>query len=113
MTLADIGPADAPTTSHRYAQLTWPEVAAWARRDPVCLIPVATLEDHGYHLPIDTDAVIAEALAERSVLSRRANSLLLPTVTHGYTPHHMQFPGSITIGWKTFVDHLLDIGRSL
>ena len=79
----------------------------------VCLIPVATLEDHGYHLPIDTDVVIAETLAEQAVLSRRANSLLLPTVTHGYTPHHMQFPGSITIDWKTFVDHLLDIGRSL
>ena len=104
---------EAPPTSHRYAQLTWPEVADWARRDPVCLIPVATLEDHGYHLPIDTDVVIAETLAEQSVLSRRANSLLLPTVTHGYTPHHMQFPGSITIDWKTFVDHLLDIGRSL
>ncbi len=105
--------AKPPSTSHRYAQLTWPEVAEWARLDPVCLIPVATLEDHGYHLPIDTDVVIAETLAEQAVLSRRANSLLLPTVTHGYTPHHMQFPGSITIDWKTFVDHLLDIGRSL
>ncbi len=36
--------------------------------DPVCVIPVATLEDHGYHLPIDTDVVIAETLAERAVL---------------------------------------------
>jgi creatinine amidohydrolase len=102
-----------PETSHRYAQLTWPEVAGWARRDPVCVIPVATLEDHGYHLPIDTDAVIAEALAEGAVLARREQALLLPTVTHGYTPHHMHFPGSITIDWKVFVDHLLDIGRSL
>ena len=34
-------------------------------------------------------------------------------MTHGYTPHHMQFPGPITIDWKTFVEHLLDIGRSL
>jgi len=102
-----------PETSHRYAQLTWPEVAEWARRDPVCVIPVATLEDHGYHLPIDTDAVIAEALAEGAVLARRETALLLPTVTHGYTPHHMHFPGSITIDWKVFVDLLLDIGRSL
>jgi creatinine amidohydrolase len=83
------------------------------RDDPVCVIPVATLEDHGYHLPIDTDVVIAETLAERAVLARRERALLLPTVTHGYTPHHMDFPGPITIDWKTFVDHLLDIGRSL
>ncbi len=102
-----------PETSHRYAELTWPEVARWAREDPVCVVPVATLEDHGYHLPIDTDAVIAETLAERAVRSRPGRALLLPTVTHGYTPHHMHFPGPITIGWKTFVDHLLDIGRSL
>ena len=102
-----------PLTTDRYAELTWPEVAAWARRDPVLVMPVATLEDHGHHLPIDTDAVIAEALAAGAVERRPGRALLLPTVTHGYTPHHMDFPGSITISWKTFVDHLVDIGRSL
>ena len=99
--------------THRYAELTWPEVAERVADDPVCVIPVATLEDHGYHLPIDTDAVIAEALAERAVLARPEQSLLLPTVTHGYTPHHMDFPGSITIEWKRFVEYLVDIGKSL
>jgi creatinine amidohydrolase len=99
--------------SHRYAELTWPEVAESAAGDPVCVIPVATLEDHGYHLPIDTDVRIAETLAERAVIARADRALLLPTVTHGYTPHHMDFPGSITIDWKRFVDYLLDIGRSL
>ena len=101
------------TPTHRYAQLTWPQVAEWAQRDPVCVIPVATLEDHGYHLPIDTDVVIAETLADLSVQRCAGRALLLPTVTHGYTPHHMDYPGPITIDWKTFVDGLLDIGRSL
>ena len=45
-----------PDGPFRYAQLTWPEVAARVADGPVCVIPVATLEDHGYHLPIDTDA---------------------------------------------------------
>ena len=67
------------TPTHRYAQLTWPQVAEWAARNPVCVIPVATLEDHGYHLPIDTDVVIAETLADRAVRVRRP-ALLLPTV---------------------------------
>ena len=98
---------------HRYAELRWPEVAERASEQPVCVIPVATLEDHGYHLPIDTDVVIAETLAEQAVLRRTDISLLLPTVTHGYTPHHMDFPGPITIDWKRFVDYLLDIGKSL
>ncbi len=109
---SSVTPLPEPST-HRYAQLTWPQVAEWAARDPVCVIPVATLEDHGYHLPIDTDVVIAETLADRAVQRCAGRSLLLPTVTHGYTPHHMDFPGPITIDWKTFVDGLLDIGRSL
>src|SRR5438105_1244946 len=83
LTTSYMSSTDAPT-SHRYAELTWPEVAARVGDDPVCVIPVATLEDHGYHLPIDTDVVIAETLAERAVLARAASSLLLPTVTHGY-----------------------------
>jgi creatinine amidohydrolase len=58
---------DTPTPTNRYAELTWPEVAEWAACDPVLVIPVATLEDHGHHLPIDTDVVIAETLAERAV----------------------------------------------
>jgi creatinine amidohydrolase len=102
-----------PDRRYRYAELTWPEVAERAAEDPVCVIPVATLEDHGYHLPIDTDVRIAEGLAERAVARRADRALLLPTVTHGYTPHHMEFPGPITIDWKTFVDYLLDIGKSL
>lgn len=88
-------------------------MAQRAAEDPVCVIPVATLEDHGYHLPIDTDCVIAETLADLAVRARPGRALLLPTVTHGYTPHHMHFPGPITIDWKVFVDHLLEIGRSL
>src|SRR2546423_1918428 len=106
-------PSTDRSTIHRYAELTWPEIAERAAGDPVCVIPVATLEDHGYHLPVDTDAVIAETLAERAVLARPGQALLLPTVTHGYTPHHMDFPGSITIDWKRFVDYLVDIGSSL
>ena len=58
-------------------------------------------------------SVIAETLAEQAVLRRTETALLLPTVTHGYTPHHMDFPGPITIDWKRFVDYLLDIGKSL
>jgi len=39
--------------------------------------------------------------------------VLLPTVTHGYSPHHCDFPGSISIRWNVFVEQLLDITRSL
>ena len=46
----------------RYEQHTWEQLRELARRDDVVVvIPTATLEDHGYHLPIDTDVRLAEA----------------------------------------------------
>jgi creatinine amidohydrolase len=39
--------------------------------------------------------------------------VLLPAIPHGYDPHHMDFPGAISIGWDTFVRYCTDVGRSL
>jgi len=47
-----------------YGRLTWPEVARLAGEDRVCLVPVATLEDHGHHLPIDVDLRIVDESGE-------------------------------------------------
>ncbi len=102
----------------RYEQHTWEELRELARRDDVVVvIPTATLEDHGYHLPIDTDVRLAEAVArggcERVNAAGNGRALLFPTAVHGYTPHHLDFPGTVTLRWNVFVEYLLDIGRSL
>ncbi|HEX6206833.1 MAG TPA: creatininase family protein [Actinomycetota bacterium] len=99
------------TTPLRYERLTWPEVAEAAREDAVCLIPVATLEDHGPHLPIDADLRIVAEIAERAASA--AGTILLPAIPHGYSPHHLDFPGPITIGWDTFTRYVRDVGISL
>jgi creatinine amidohydrolase len=96
-----------------YGRLTWPEVAQAASEDRVCLIPVATLEDHGHHLPIDADLRIVEEICRRAAEEAADDVVLLPAVTHGYSPHHMDFPGPITIGWDTFTRYLVDVGSSL
>jgi creatinine amidohydrolase len=102
----------------RYGEHTWLELRELAKRDDVVVvIPTATLEDHGYHLPIDTDVRLVEAIAEGGVrgFNERgdARALLFPTQVHGYTPHHMDFPGSVTLRWNVFLESLLDQGRSL
>ncbi len=103
-----------------YAEHTWLELRELARRDDiVVVIPTATLEDHGFHLPIDTDVRLIEAIASGAV--QRFNegnrcgggAMLFPTSVHGYTPHHMDFPGTVTLRWNVFVESLLDCGRSL
>lgn len=105
-------------TRTAYAEHTWLELRELARReDVVVVIPTATLEDHGYHLPIDTDVRLIEAIArggvERFNETGDGQALLFPTAVHGYTPHHMDFPGTVSLRWNVFVESLLDCGRSL
>src|SRR5919108_4968186 len=96
-----------------YERLTWPEVREAAAEDLVCLIPVATLEDHGPHLPIDTDLRLTTEICRRAAEAAPEAILLLPPIPHGYSPHHMDFPGPITIAWDTFTRYLVDVGSSL
>ncbi len=96
-----------------YERLTWPEVRRAAAQERVCLIPAATLEDHGPHLPIDADLRIAAEICRRAAERAPDDIVLLPTIPHGYTPHHMDFPGPITIGWDTFTKYCTDVGTSL
>ena len=96
-----------------YERLSWPEVAEAVREDRVCLVPVATLEDHGHHLPIDADLRIVAEICHRAAEEAPDETVLLPAIPHGYSPHHMDFPGPITIGWDTFTRYLVDVGTSL
>jgi creatinine amidohydrolase len=96
-----------------YERLTWPEVRRASGEARVCLIPVATLEDHGPHLPIDTDLRITAEICRRTAEAAPDEIVLLPSIPHGYSPHHMDFPGPITIGWDTFTRYCTDVGTSL
>jgi creatinine amidohydrolase len=96
-----------------YERLTWPEVRRAAAEERVCLIPVATLEDHGPHLPIDTDVRITWEICRLTAAAAPDEIVLLPIISHGYSPHHMDFPGPITIGWDTFTRYCKDVGSSL
>jgi creatinine amidohydrolase len=79
----------------------------------VPLVPIATLEDHGRHLPIDTDVKLVEAICRATATRLSDETVLLPPIAHGYSPHHMDFPGPITIGWDTFTRYCTDVALSL
>jgi creatinine amidohydrolase len=98
--------------SFLYGELTWPEVKD-VSKGRVVVVPVGTLEDHGPHLPINTDVVIVDAVCRRAVEAVPKKALLLPAQVHGYSPHHMDFPGTITISGTVFLEYMLDIVRSL
>ncbi len=101
------------TTPLLYERLTWPEVRRAAGEERVAIIPVATLEDHGPHLPVDCDLRITAEICRRAAEAAPDRTVLLPAIPHGYDPHHMDFPGPITIGWDTFTKYCTDVGTSL
>jgi creatinine amidohydrolase len=98
---------------HRLAEMTWPECKAAADAGRVAVLPTGTYEDHGYHLPIDVDVVLSTTICDRAVARIADDAVLVPPVTHGYSPHHMDFPGNITVGWETFVKYVKDVCLSL
>jgi creatinine amidohydrolase len=100
-------------SSYRYGELNWPEVKEAAAAGLVAVIPVATIEDHGPHLPVDTDLRLCTEVCERAVGAAADRAVLVPPINHGYSPHHMDFPGPITIGADTFIKYGVDVCRSL
>ena len=96
-----------------FGKLTWPEVARAAGEGRVPIVPIGTLEDHGYHLPIDTDVTLVEAVCRGAAELLPAQTVLLPPIVHGYSPHHMDFPGTISIRWDTFCRYCTDVALSL
>ena len=96
-----------------FGKLSWPEVARAADEGRVPLVPIGTLEDHGNHLPIDTDVTLVGAVCRGAAERRPAETVLLPPIVHGYSPHHMDFPGTISIRWDTFCRYCTDVALSL
>lgn len=85
-------------------ELTWPDIeAAVDAGYRTCVLPSASTEQHGPHLPLCTDAVIAQELALR-VARRLGNALVAPVIRPGCSDHHMGFAGSMTIPKELLVD---------
>jgi creatinine amidohydrolase len=99
--------------AYRYGEMTWPAIKAAAAEDRVAVVPVATIEDHGRHLPVDTDLLLCTAVCEEAVKRVADRAVLVPAINHGFSPHHMDFPGPLTIGAQTFIAYCADVCRSL
>ena len=98
---------------HLYAQMTWEEVNEAVLAKRVVLIPVAAIEQHGYHLPIDMDNLAVEAVCGEA--ARRVPDLLLaiPPIHYGYNEHNMDFPGTVSVTMEHFLHYCYDVGASM
>jgi creatinine amidohydrolase/Fe(II)-dependent formamide hydrolase-like protein len=100
-------------TLHSLSTMTWPEVdSALASGKRSALIAVGAIEQHGPHLPLATDMLIATETARR-VAERMPDLLLGPTLPIGVSTHHLSFPGTLSISERGFQDQVTAYVRSL
>lgn len=89
------------------------DVSSMLQRGPVdVILPFGALEQHGPHLPLSTDSVIAEALA-REVARRVGDLLVGPCLPIGSSSHHASFDGTVSLSGDTLVAYVRDAVASL
>src|ERR1700760_802747 len=87
-----------------------------ARRDAIVILPVASLEQHGPHLPVEVDSRRGETVAARTadkMLSKGQAVLVLPVLWTGLSEHHMSFGGTITLDNATFTAVVEGVVKSI
>lgn len=76
----------------------------------VVVVPVGSIEQHGPHLPLDTDTVIAVAVA--SAVAEVVDGWLAPPLTYGSSGEHQSFAGTISIGGPVLKQTVIELVRS-
>jgi len=91
-------------------QLTWTDLTERAAHS-VLAVPIGSTEQHGPHLPLDTDTDVARALAE-ALAERRGDVIVAPALPYGASGEHAGFPGTLSIGLDVLEAVLVELGRS-
>ncbi len=101
---------------HELAQLTWEEVRDLDREHTLVVLPVGAIEAHGPHLPLDTDVVIAAAMARagaRKLAARGRVVVILPALAYTAASFGAAFHGTLSISAITVTALIVDVARSL
>lgn len=96
-------------------ELTFPEVATRLSSRSILCLPIGSIEQHGPHLPLNTDAVLAEAFTRR-IVARWGDALdlwQLPTVTVSLAREHEWASGTLSLSVEGITALMRDLGRSI
>jgi creatinine amidohydrolase len=87
-----------------------------SKRDAIVILPVASLEQHGPHLPVEVDSMLGETVAARTAAKIDARGqpvVVLPVLWTGLSEHHMSFGGTITLDNAAFAAVVEGVVRSV
>ncbi|MBA7634494.1 Creatinine amidohydrolase [subsurface metagenome] len=88
-----------------WEELSWSELKVKATENPVVIIPVGSMEQHGPHLPVKTDTILVSYIARKiaeTMVDKGQSTLVGPAIWTGNSRHHMDFPGTISLDYSTF-----------
>src|SRR5262249_46642109 len=92
-------------------EVTWPHIAKYLETRDLVLLPVGATEQHGRHLPLMVDTGWAVAVAE--LAAKSVGALVAPPIHYGWSPHHLAFPGTVTLRPESLADVIVDVCESL
>jgi creatinine amidohydrolase len=98
-----------------WTDLSWPEIDAAEAARWIAVLPLAATEQHGPHLPLDTDVMIAQAYLERvrELLPDSLPVSFLPIERVGISTEHIDFPGTLTLSTEVALKSWMAIGESV
>ena len=92
-------------------RMSWAEVAEIVPENPVLLLPIGTVEQHGPHLPVNADNMVANFVALHA--AERTNAYVLPAINYGCSAVFRKFPGTIPVRQETLANVIRDVCQSL
>jgi len=98
-----------------FSHLRWPELKELAHEETIVIVPVAAIEQHGPHLPVVTDTMLAREVAKRAAEISVTTTPTLTTecIWTGLSEHHMAFGGTLTLDFPSFLQVIGGVVRSL
>jgi len=97
------------------SKMTWLEVKNRLKETNIAIIPIGSIEQHGPALPLDTDTCIAYMVAKKVAekTAKDIKPIVTPPIYFGFSDHHMNFPGTISISEDTLSNLITDVCKSL
>ena len=91
--------------------MSWEEVAEAIPQRPIILLPIGTVEQHGPHLPVNADNMVAAFVALRA--AEATNALVAPNINYGNSAVFNKFPGTIPVRQETLANVVRDVCQAL
>lgn len=97
--------------THELGRMSWTEAAETAETNPVVLIPVGAIEQHGPHLPLHEDAIVADHVAQQ--VAKDTGAVVAPVMNYGHSPMFAGYAGTLSLRRDTLTAVMVDICEGL